>query len=145
MAAPTPFMKGAQALCTLYIGATKRDIVVKSWSIQRMGEKIEDGVCGEDRDRLDFEPSHFAVQLELWPDTVKMVEAFLEEQAVADAGVQPLDKSFALGLKPRDGSKFAVSCTEGSLDDWKIDGPGRKERLGYSTPLRFRYVKKVPL
>lgn len=145
MAAPTPFMKGANALATLYLGSTKREIQPKSWSIQRIGEKIEDGVCGESRDRLDFETSHFAVNLELWQADQKMVEAYLEDQAVDDAGVQPLDKSFAMALKPRDGSKFAISLSEGCLDDWKLDVAGRKERFMNSCPLRFRNCKKVPL
>jgi len=143
--ANVPFMRGAQALCTFFMGSAKREILVDTWDISRVIDEATDGVNGEDRDRVDATTRYYDVSLGLWVVDTKLVDALLEYQAVDDSGVQPLDVSFALGLKPRDGSKFAMSMREGCILAWKLNSGGRTPRLKKDLPLRFRYVDKTPL
>lgn len=140
-----PFMKGRQCIATFYLGGVKKEVLCKSHKITRNVTKINDGVNGEDRDRLDAETNFFDVALTCYGKDAKLLDAFLEEQATQDAGGQPLDVAEAFALKPRDGSKVAYSFSEGVLDDWSHEAAGRTDRQMYSIPLRFRYLKRVPL
>ena len=143
MASKIPFMKGEQATVRFVIGATPREIAVKSWKITRDVEKISDGVNGEDRNRLDVSTNSFDIALELYTPDAKLQKALLEDQANDDAGVQPLEKALTITQKPRDGTKTSLLCTEVTVDDWAFGAAGRTDRLMTTLPLRARYVKPV--
>ncbi len=143
MASKIPFMTGVQSTCAFFIGPTKREIATKTWSITRDVTKINDGVNGEDRDRLDAITNFYDIALEVYAPDAKMVKAFIEDQANDDSGVAPLEKAFSVKLKPRDGTKSGFVCTEVVLGDWKIASSGRTDRLMVTIPLRARYVKSA--
>jgi hypothetical protein len=140
-----PFMKGEQCTATFFVGGTKREVLCKSWELSPNVTVITDDVNGESRSRLDKSLNFYDLKLEVFAADTKLLAMFIEEQAAHDAGGQPLDVSSGIGLKPRDGSKFALALTEGVIDAWSFKAPGRTDRATYSVPLRYRDAKTVPL
>ena len=140
-----PFLRGKNSTITFFLGGVKQVIDSKTYSITRNVTKHDDPVNGEDRNRVDSSTNHFDVAIDVYGTDAKLLEAFINEQQVQDDGALPLDVASGISIKPRDGSKFAVACTEGCVDDWNFTMGGRTEAAMYKIPLRYRYVKKVPL
>lgn len=142
----TPHAAGKDATIVFFIdGNPTQEIDCKSWEMQRNATEINDGVCGEDRDRLDSITNFFVIDVECFTKTAKVLDALLADQAVDDSGAAATEKNFSLVLKPRDGSKKGYSAREVSLGAWRIGAGGRTDRIMTKVPLRARYFDPVSL
>lgn len=119
------------------------DFDVMSWSVKPEGTKANDGVCGEDRDRLQYIINNYAIQIEAKQQTIKLLEAFLEDQANKDARAIDLSKALGFLVYPLNGTQAAFQADEIVLDDWTWAVRGRAERNDISMPLRARYFKAL--
>lgn len=139
-----PFLNGLNSSWKFIIGGNSLVLAVKSWDIGRNVTKINDGVCGETRDRLDTLTNYFEITLTCWQTNTKdAVEKFISDHALDDSGVAPTDKSAAIIIKPRDGSKAAYTAKGLVLDDWKLNSGGRTERVMLAVPLRSQTFEKA--
>lgn len=145
MPMPIPAMKGKSAFLKLFVDNSKKDVAIKSWEFGPDVTKINDGVCGEDRDRLDVEVNFFTIMLTLYVIDAKIIATFISDQAAMDTGLQPTEKAVGGVLKPQDGSKFGFAMKECTIDDWKLACAGRTDRSLITLPMRARYLDQVSL
>jgi hypothetical protein len=142
----TPHANGKDATLIFFIdGTPASEFDVKSWEVQRNATDIADGVCGEDRDRLDSITNFYSIDIDCFSRTAKLLDAFLAEQDNDDANAAPTNKTVSLILKPRDGSKKGYNASEVSLGGWRFGAGGRSDRVMTKVPLRARYFKSVTL
>jgi len=141
-----PFWKGKNSKLIFVLDNAKVVLDVMSWDITRNATEINEGVCGEDRDRLDDETNYFD-----WSLTVKMqkldaLEAMLEDQENQDQKLIPLVKGVGVLIKPNDGTQKALQAGgEISIGAWALRVGGRTERNEMTIPLRSQYVKELPI
>lgn len=138
-----PFWSGKNAKVTFLQDNTKVPVDVTSWSVKRNATKVNDGVGGEDRDRLDSITNYFDISLTCKQVGIEDLKKLLEDIDNEDALVAPLDKALAFTIKPNDGSKASFVATEVTVDDWDWASGGRTERQTLTIPLRARYFREV--
>ena len=139
-----PHMTGSLATLKLFVADTEvASLDVERWRISRNVTKIDDGVCGEDRDRLDVIVNSYSISLTVFSRDAEKIARLIANQAQADTGAEPESVAFALVLKPRGGAKAAISATECTLDDWSFGADGRTARVMTDIPIRARYVDTV--
>lgn len=142
----TPHAAGKDATLVFFIdGAPASEFDVKSWEVQRNATEIADGVCGEDRDRLDSITNYYSMDIDCFSRTAKLLDALLGEQANDDANAAPTSKTVSFVLKPRDGSKKGYNAREVALGNWRFGAGGRADRIMTKVPLRARYFDSVAL
>ncbi len=139
-------MRGLNSTIGFFLGSQKKEIFSKTWKVKRNGTKVNDGVNGEDRDRLDFVVTDYSCDLEVYTKDLVVVESFVvDEQDNEDAQALPLDKALYVRFKPRGSSVWVATASEGCLDDWEIGSSGRTDSIMTTVPMRFRYFKKTPI
>jgi hypothetical protein len=126
-------------------GISIGDLDVKSFSAKPNITSINDGVCGEDRDRLDNETNFYEIKLSCFQRDLSKFSKLLVDQDLIDEGGIATDKEFAFVIKAKDGSKKGYQCSEAVFDDWNLDVGGRTERGMLEIPIRCRYIKEVSL
>jgi hypothetical protein len=117
---------------------------VLNWSCKPNGVKAADGVCGEDRDRLQFIVNFYELTLSCKQTKTQAIAAFLDAQANLDTGVADLQRGVYMLINPLDGTQGAFQATQVTLDDWDFRAGGRSERNDLNTPLRARYFTPLP-
>lgn len=137
-----PFLSGKDGLFRLFLGGPDIQLKTKTWSIKKNAVKVADGVCGEDRDRLQTITNYFEVSSDVFLNNTLQLDAMLNDIAQNDAGLAPLVASGAMRLRILDGSRASYTCGELVIDDWDIRNGGRTDRLMMGLPMRFRYFKK---
>jgi len=144
--ASIPHASGKDATINLFInGSAVATLDIKSWSCKRNTTKIDDGVQGENRDRLDAITNSFSIDLEGFNQTMTKLQALLTDLANDDAQVQPTDKQVSFVIKPRDGTKVGFLAKGCCLDDWEIGAQGRTDRIMSKIPLRAQYFDVAPI
>ena len=139
-----PHWSGRQAVFSFYLDNDKVVLNTKSWSCKPNVTEIADGVCGEERDRLDTVTNYYELQVEAFLADLKPVIAMLKDTANRDQNVLPLKKQATLTIKPNDGSKFAFVASEMTLGAWELAVAGRNDRAMIKIPLRARYFDQAP-
>jgi hypothetical protein len=133
------FWKGKDVKLLISFREAKLIVNHSDMEVTRKGEEIADGVCGEDRDRLDFVTSHFDVSINGWQEKLDAIAAFITEQKAKDARELPKQSSVGILIFPEDGTQAAFQCREYILGEWKMGWGGRKERNKLTMPGRCRY------
>jgi len=139
-----PFWKGKDAKVIFFQDGKQIPVDVDSWSVKPNVTDIADGVCGEERDRLDYEINYYDINLECKQQTTDALEAVLDDGDNQDAHVLPLDKSVAFSLKCNDGTNRAFAAGgDVTIGAWDFSAGGRTERNKFTLPLRSQYFKKI--
>ncbi len=141
--AEIPFWKGkdSKILWTFEEKPIRADVV--DWEVGIVGEDVEDDICGDDRARLDFVASHYTVVLNAKQQKVDQIKSFIASQKARDARGIPKASSLGFLIFLNDTTKAAFQCREYILGQWKMSGPGRKERNKLSIPGRCRYFDEL--
>jgi hypothetical protein len=117
---------------------------VMNWNCKPNGVKAADGVCGEDRDRLQFIVNFFELTLSCKQSKTEAIAKFIDSQANLDTGASDLQRGVYMLINPLDGTQAAFQATQVTLDDWDLRADGRTERNQLNTPLRARYFSALP-
>lgn len=139
-----PHWGGRNAVFSFYQDNAKVVLNTKSWSCKPNVTEVADGVCGEDRDRLDSQVNYYELQVEAFLSDLKPVIAMLADTANRDQNVLPLRKQATLSIKPNDGSKVAFAASEVTIGAWELSVAGRTDRAMIKIPLRARYFDQTP-
>ncbi len=136
-------LKGLHSTLVLFVGSSKLDAPdVQQWSVKPNVTKINDGVCGEDRDRLDKVINFYDINLTMFNANVDKVLALLGYDLSTDLDAQPTVQ-FGIRVKAF-GRKNGFSATEMVIDDWEWKAGGRADRQMVTIPTRTRYFKTLP-
>ena len=139
-----PHWGGKNASFKFYLNGNPVVLNVKSWSCKPNVTEIADGVCGEDRDRLDTITNYYEFQVEAFLSDLRPVAALLSDTANRDQNVLPYRKEVSLTIKPNDGSKSAFVASEMSIGAWDLGVGGRTDRAMLKVPFRSRYFDPTP-
>jgi hypothetical protein len=140
--ADIPFASGKDAVFRLFLGGPEVILNAKTWNVKMEGVKAEDGVNGEQRDRLQFIPNYYSLDSECFFNNARILDQLLANIANIDAGVAPLVAAGSTRLRLLDGSRANYVASELCIDDWDFRQGGRTERLALGLPMRFRFFNK---
>jgi hypothetical protein len=125
------FISGKHVTTRIYIatlagaGPTPWNISIKSTRVQEVAEEAADGVCGENRDRLQKITNYYRVTQECYDNTeAKLLTTWLTNQKNEDAVLPQLAMAGGMLFKFLDTSAIAftmTNCTLGPLD-YNISG-----------------------
>jgi hypothetical protein len=134
------FWSGKDSQVILMQDNDKVVVDVQGWNVKPNLVKAADGICGEDRDRLQSIINFYDLNIQGKQETLLAMTAFLDAQENLDAGVADLERGLFLRIQPLDGTSAAFGtrgqCT---LDDWDFRADGRTERNQLNIPLRAQY------
>ena len=142
----TPHATGKNSFLTLFKGSNPLGgFDVEQWTIKRVGEQIEDGVCGETRTRKDFEITGYSLTVSLFNRDLEKLGKLLADQKDAD-DIKPQDElTLGIVIKPKDGTKVAYKLVNGVFDDWQLAVGGQTQRIKVDLPMRFDDLEEVTL
>jgi hypothetical protein len=141
-----PFWKGKDSTIVFFLDDKQvKPFDVIDWEIQAQGEKVQDAVCGEDRDRLEFVITHYNISLNLKQQRTEVLDAILEHQNQVDSRALPKPSAVAFILRPNDGTKKSYEARGYCPDDWSAGTEGRVARNKFAMPGRSQYFKPVKL
>lgn len=137
------FMNGKGAFLSLFVGDDKfPPVEAESWDLEEVAEEINDGVNGEDRERLDHEIKHYKLSITCFNSTSDKLKKILKYNEDQDAqNQQAVD--FGLKLRDKAGKADLFSLTECDIANWKWASGGQTARQKLTIPVRGRYFKKL--
>jgi len=144
--ASVAFASGERASIQVFVGGApqKESQDVKNWSIKRNVTKINDGVCGANRDELDAITNYYEFSCDAYNRTFALFDRLLADQANDDGGGAPTEKAITIVLKPKDGSKKGYLLQDQvTFDDWDVGAGGRTDRIMTKLPMRAQNCKPV--
>lgn len=136
-----PAMTGRHATLVIFQDNAKKSFPFKSWDIKPNVTKHNDGVNGEDRDRLDVTLNYYEITGEMFTVDMEILKAHLAAQAARDAKTVPLDEKGAVRFQPNDGTKISYVLQSLVIDDFNIKNSGRSDKLMTSFSARFTNLK----
>lgn len=146
MAANDNFFRGENVQLRFYQqkGAALRPVYLaaKTWKVGENATEINDGVNGEDRDRLDKVTNFYEISFDIFQGDVDFMDAYMEAQAADDNNEFPLKQSFAVLIKTARGN-FAYQCQEAKVGPWDQNNSSRQDAVMLSLKARCRYYKKL--
>lgn len=144
MSAPTPFFKGKDVTLIFLRDSKKVEFKSKSIEVTKNTTDSNDGVNGEDRDRLQSVTNFFEIQIEAWMEDLSELQMLLDEDAQLDTRTQPVEKGVGMLVRPNNGTRFAAEAQQVTIGGWGWSVPGRTENSMLKVPIRARYFKSVP-
>lgn len=142
---PKPHIRGKNARMKPFIGPDGGiNMAVRSHKFKREGSTHNEGVNGEQVDRIDFSFTHYSLQIVAWLEDLNTVRTLLGLQVNEDAQSAPWINAASATFYPRDGSRILFACNGLVIDDWELDAPGRTEAIILTVPGRFTELKELP-
>ncbi|HEU4728386.1 MAG TPA: hypothetical protein VFT22_10865 [Kofleriaceae bacterium] len=142
-AGPAPFFLGKHCKFRFFQNAQAVTVDVLKWSVKPNVTKYQDGVNGEDRDRIGRETNFFEGTFECRQVDTSALKALLASQDNDDAGVVPLDQAVGVTVTPPNQNKAAFVGKGVVIDDWEWASEGRTERHRLTIPFRCRYFDQA--
>lgn len=147
MATNDPFFRGEDVLLKLYqqSGAAIKAVYLaaKNWKVNENATETNEGVQGENRDRLDKVTNFYDVNFDIYQSDVAFLTAYLAAQAALDNNQIPLQQSFAVLIRTPKGN-FAFVCQEAVVGPIDMGMTGRADPVMVNCKARFRYFAPVP-
>lgn len=143
MATSIPFTRGQHAILKLFQDGKPVYIAVKSWKVSENATEVNDGVNGEDRDRLDKVTNFFSIDFEVYMEDTAFLRKYMEAQDLDDAASLPAKQTLSMQFKHRNGTRSSFVLQEGKLGPADIGMGGRADAIMVSCKARCRYLRPV--
>lgn len=140
-----PFAIGQGAVLQVFHDGQKFGdaLDVMSWNLTHDVEAVQDGVNGEDADRLDHIHKSWTLNITSQFQTLQKVEAYLNYRASVEGQSTP-DQVVGISLTPRGkGNAILLSLSECSMGGLGLSSGGRTNRLQMTVPIKARYMNKI--
>lgn len=124
--------------------ATPWKILAKSIRVQEQAVKAADGVCGEQRDRLQKITNFYQVTVDCFDDgrSSALLTTWLAQQQNDDLTLPQLPLSSGLIWKYLDGSAGGVTFNGCNIDPLDYNVAGRTERAIATVGFRAQYMSQ---
>lgn len=136
-------MAGKNFKAKFFIDGSGIPIDVKSIDVKANVTEIAEGVCGEDRDRLQTITNYYEINLTFKLVSTEVIKRLVQDSDNDDLNVMPLQKDFALIAQPNNGLTEGFSFREMAIGSWGLNIGDRKELANFTLPIRARYFKAV--
>jgi hypothetical protein len=137
-----PFFAGMHTKFVFLQDSQKLPLDVEKWSLKLNATKVNDGVCGEPRDRLWRYINWYDLNFTCKLVDIIVVLSLLRDVDNDDAGAIPLVKAGGLLILPPNQNRRALAISNVIIDDWEIAAGGRTERAVLTIPARAQEVKE---
>lgn len=143
MAVSDKFFRGQNVTFKFYQNGKNVYIAAKNWNVNQNGTEINDGVNGEQRDRLDFITNSFSASVDMYQSDQEFMQALMDAQSANDAQGLPLKQTAAIQIRHRDGTKATYLLKECCVGPWGTTMSGRTEAVMMNIKLRFAEYSPV--
>lgn len=144
MSASIPFFRGKDCVFKLYMNNKPVYLAAKNWDVDENCTENNDGVNGEDRDRLDKVTNYFSSTIDVFQTDQAVLQAYIDAQDADDASLLPLKQMGAIQIRHRDGTRASYLLQEMKVGPLKMSLSSRQEAVMLNMKVRFRYMKPVP-
>lgn len=141
MAANIPFVRGRDVLLKIYQDSKPVLIDCKNFDLEENATETNDGVCGEDRDRLDKVTNFYSGTFDIYQVDQHVMQSIMDAQDQDDAAGIPLNQSASFRINNRDGTRTTYLLQEVKIGPFKNAAGGRGELLMLNLKIRGRYLK----
>jgi hypothetical protein len=131
-----PFYAGMHTRFLFILDTSQVPVDVEKWSVKLNVTKVNDGVCGEPRDRLWRYVNWWDVNITCKQVDAVVLKALIKDVENDDAGAVPLIKAAGILILPPNQSKAAFSLSGITVDDFEWAVGGRTERSVVTIPMR---------
>jgi hypothetical protein len=139
------FISGKHCLARIRFNNQPWTVKVKSTRVEEVAVEAEDGVNGEERDRLQKLTKYYRVTQEVYQDSGSQIfENYLANQANEDANQPQLPLAGGLVFTYLNGSKGGFTLSGCSLGPLNHNESGRTERNMNTITYRAQYFNKTP-
>lgn len=138
-----PFWSGKDSKLKFFFEDKTLVLDVMSWSIKPNVVEAADGICGEDRDRLQTIINFYEVSVEGKQEKLATLKEFLKDQQRLDDRVLAAEKAVGVLIFPLDGTQAAYQCREYTLGAWELSAKSRTDRNALVVPGRCRYFDEL--
>jgi len=141
--ANVPTFSGKDSVFRLFSNGIEIVLLAKTWELGPNCTNVNDGVNGEDRDRLQTITNYYEGTLTCFQNDLKALNALLSNTANNDAEALPFDQAFVASFKIIGGPKNNFIGKEMTIDNWRENQGGRTERVMLTIPFRCRYFDPI--
>ena len=143
MAIDIPFFSGKDVKMRLFFGNAEANLNAKTWSAKPNITKWNEGVNGEDADRLGSITNFWEFEFEGFQRDVSAFNAFINDVLLNQTQTAPQIITIGIVIKMLDGTKAAYQAIEVTRDDFEMNQGGRTERVMLKGSFRARYFKPL--
>jgi hypothetical protein len=143
MATNIPFFRGQNVVLKLFQDNKPIYIAAKNWNVEENATEIQDGVNGEDRDRLDKVTNFYSGSVDIFQTDQAVLATYMEAQDADDAAILPKQQRGAVQIKHRDGTKAAWQLKEMKIGPFGKAMTSRQDAVMLNLKFRFRYYKQI--
>lgn len=144
MTEPAKHWTGRNSKVKFFLHGKEIVIDVMRWNVKRVGTRIDDGICGEDRNRNGFLTNGYDISFTAQTADLKLLNAFLAEQRADDNGEVQKETALGFFIYARNATVAAYQAREVSTLDWDFGVDGNNDRNKMQVPLAARYFDPLP-
>lgn len=148
MAFNDPFVRGENSKLRCFQelnGAIKPIIVpIKNWKVGENATETNEGVQGENRDRLDKVTNYYDITFDVYVNDATFLDSYVLAQEALDSNGTPLKQLFSVQYDIAGGGRVAFSLQEAVVGPIDLGNTSRQDPLMISVKARCRYFKKIP-
>jgi len=138
-----PFFRGQNVTLKFFQDGKPVLFLAKGWQVQEEATETQEGVNGEDRDRLDKVTNFYSASCDLYQNDQEQMQSIIDAQTANDAQGLPLRQSASVLIRQRDGGKAAYLMSEVTTGAWSLESGGRADPVMLKFKMRFRYWKPI--
>lgn len=123
-----PFMKGKDGKLAISQDRVRKTYPTKTYSLKPNVTKHNDGVNGEDRDRLDVTLNFYEGSFQMFMGDAQIIKDFIAAQKARDARTAPLDQQGGVRFYPNDGTKQSFVLVDLLVDEFDFNSGERNAK-----------------
>lgn len=143
MATNIPFTRGRDVKVKFYQDDLPILMDAKNFDIEENATEANDGVCGEDRDRLDKVTNYYSGSFDIYQTDQHIMQSIMDAQAQDDAAGIPLTQLLSVRFNNRDGTRTTYLLKECKFGPFKDNAGGRGDNVMLNVKIRGRYWDKA--
>jgi len=143
MAANVKFIRGQNVTLRFYQNGTTKYVAAKNWDIEANGTEVNEGVNGENRDRLDYILNGYTGSFDAYQSDMELMKAIIDQQQAEDDQGPPVIQTFAVQIVLRDGTRKAYLLQEAVVGPFKQSMSTRADPFMLNVKFRCRYMKEI--
>lgn len=139
------FVSGKNTSFRLQWNQSVWGIYTKTWSIEEVAVEAEDGVNGEQRDRLQKITKYYRCLFDCYDDgSSQTLQNLIINQTNDDNYNPQLPLAGGVLFNYQNQTRAAFVLNGCSMGPLKVSGPGRTERIMHALSFRAQYFATVP-
>jgi len=137
------FFRGEDVTLKIYQDGAPVYIAAKNWTVDQQATEIQEGVNGEQRDRLDLVTNYYSGSVDIYQADQVLMRAMMDAQQTDDAAATPLEQRASVRIRQRDGTRAAYKLSNCRFGPWTMAQSGRADPVMLTMKFRFTNYDEV--